>query len=157
MHWKSLDRRALTLFYLQAIGRLVLFWAPVTAVATAALASAWDLRGALAVGAAWLLLQVLLALWMPHLSWARWAWAVRDADLLIGRGVWFRSITAIPLQRVQHVDLRQGPLEQSMGLARLAIYTASGTGADGVIPGLALADAEALRDRLVVVRGDDGV
>ena len=37
------------------------------------------------------------------------------------------------------------------------IYTASGSGADGVIPGIELADAEALRDRLVRVEGDAGV
>lgn len=157
MTWNRLDRRALTLFYVQALLRLALFWVPATAVGAIALSSAWEVKGALIVAAAWLLLQTVLTLWMPSLAWERWAWVVREGDLLIGHGVVFRSITAIPLQRVQHVDLRQGPVEQSLGLARLAIYTASGSGADGVLPGLALAEAEALRDRLVRVRGDDGV
>jgi membrane protein YdbS with pleckstrin-like domain len=55
------------------------------------------------------------------------------------------------------VDLKQGPLEQWMGLTRVQIYTASGMGADGVIPGMALGLAESLRDQLVSVVGDDGV
>lgn len=157
MEWKRLHPRARTLFYLQALARLALFWVPVTIVGAFAIASVWSVTAAITVAAAWLLLQVVLTLWMPSLAFDRWAWNVREDDLLIGRGVLFRSVTSIPLPRVQHVDLRQGPIEQSLGLARLAIYTASGSGADGVLPGLALADAEALRDRLVVVRGDDGV
>ena len=45
-----------------------------------------------------------------------------------------------------------------MGLARVQVFTASGIGGDGVIPGLALVDAEALRDQLVQLGGgDDGV
>jgi hypothetical protein len=37
------------------------------------------------------------------------------------------------------------------------VFTASGAGADGVIPGLALEVAQALRDQLVAFEGDDGV
>ncbi|MCB9663679.1 MAG: PH domain-containing protein [Alphaproteobacteria bacterium] len=157
MTWHSLPARARTLFYLQAFSRLALFWLPATAVAVAALTSAWSLRGALGVGGAWLLFQGLLAVWMPALEHAHFAWTERDSDLLVSRGVLVRTVTAIPAQRIQHVDVRQGLLERSLGLARLMVYTASGAGADGVIPGLTLDTAEALRDRLVSVGGDDGV
>ena len=68
-----------------------------------------------------------------------------------------RSIVAIPTSRIQHVDTRQGPIEQWMGLARLQVHTASGVGGDGMIPGLELPVAEALRDQLVDVDGEDGV
>ena len=106
---------------------------------------------------AWFGLMFVYAVWYPSFAFERWGYALREEELIIGRGVLFRSITAIPLGRVQHVDTRQGPLEQWMGLARLQVYTASGMGADGVIPGLTIPDAELLRDELLQIRGDDGV
>lgn len=151
--------RARWLFHLQAFSRLVLFWVPATAVATTAGAVLWSPLYAALIGAGWLFGLFLLSVWMPSLSFERWGYAVRDEDLLIQRGVLIRSITAIPTERIQHVDTRQGPLEQWLGLARVQVHTASGLGADGVIPGLVLADAESLRDRLVALggTGDDGV
>ena len=149
--------RARLLFYLQSFSRLLLFWVPVTAVAIGLLAAWQSLFWALLGGVGWLFLLFVLALWMPTLSWERWGYAMRDDELLITRGVVVRSVTAIPRTRIQHVDTRQGPIEQWMGLARLHIHTASGVGGDGVIPGLFLGVAEELRDQLVDVEGDDGV
>lgn len=157
MDWTPLAPRARLLFYLQAFSRLVLFWVPVTVLGAvgASFVTSPVYAGAGAVG--WLFLQFLAALWLPSLAFDRWAYAVRDQDLLIARGVLIRAITAIPVSRIQHVDTRQGPLEQWLGLARIQIHTASGVGGDGVIPGLALAQADALRDQLVRVHGDGGV
>jgi membrane protein YdbS with pleckstrin-like domain len=157
MTWQALDPGARLLFHLQAAVRFVLFWVPATLVACGMLASTWSVLGAIACGTAWLFLQLLIAIWLPSLAYERWASALREDDLLVAHGVFFRSITAIPWHRIQHVDTRQGPVERLLGLARLQIYTASGMGADGVIPGLALQTAEALRDRLVQVSGDEGV
>lgn len=42
-------------------------------------------------------------------------------------------------------------------MARLQIYTAAGSGADGEIPGLTRETAEALRERLVRREADDVV
>jgi hypothetical protein len=58
---------------------------------------------------------------------------------------------------VQHVDLRQGPLDRLFGLACVSVYTAAGQGADAEIVGIAKADAERLRERLVRAAADDGV
>jgi membrane protein YdbS with pleckstrin-like domain len=48
-------------------------------------------------------------------------------------------------------------MERAFGLSRLVVYTAAGMSADGSIPGLDEAQADALRDTLVRRRGDDGV
>jgi membrane protein YdbS with pleckstrin-like domain len=157
MTWLTLAPQARLLFYLRAFTRLVVFWVPVTVFAATMLASQVGLTSAFGGAAAWLFVQFLAALWMPALSFERWAYAVRERDLLIARGVLFRVVTAIPLQRIQHVDVRQGPIEQWLGLSQVQISTASGAGADGVIQGLTTATAEALRDRLVAASGDDGV
>lgn len=157
MEWKTLAPRARTLFYLQAFTSLAVFWVPVSGAVGMGVSMFLSWWAGAILGSLLLAVQLILALWMPSLSWSRWAYAHREHDLLLARGVLFRSVTAIPYQRIQHVDVRQGPFEQSFGLAKVHIYTASGMGADGVIPGLALADAEALRDSLVVADGDDGV
>ena len=158
MDWVSLSPRARWLFYLQAFSRLLMWWLPVTAgmVAVAITTVATPLQGAIG-GALWLFWLFLLAVWMPTLKWQRYRYQVRDDDVVIQHGVIVRVRSAIPTCRIQHVDLRQGPIEQYFGLARIRIHTASGVGADGLIPGLELSVAEGLRDRLVQVKGDDGV
>lgn len=145
------------LFYVRAFSSLAFFWAPTSALAALAMAMAIPLWTATLCALAWFLLMFIHSLWYPTLAFERWGYELRANELVICRGVYFRSITAIPLGRVQHVDTRQGPLEQWMGLARLQVYTASGMGADGVIPGLKIPDAEKLRDELLRIRGDDGV
>lgn len=156
LHWQSLDAKARLLFYLQAFSRL-LFWIPITAVAVGFATWLIGLVYAASIGVAWIFILFLGSLWLPSLAFDRWAYALRDGDLVIARGVLVRSITAIPVSRIQHVDTRQGPLEQSLGLARIQIHTASGLGGDGVIPGLTLHAAETLRDQLIQVSGDGGV
>lgn len=154
-----LDGRARLLFYLQALSRLVFFWLPVVSIGGAVAATAWEPVSALLIAMGVLFLRFVIAVWWPWLQWRGWGWLHRDDELLIGRGVLVRSVTAIPLERIQHVDVRQGPLEQWLGLARVHVHTASGVGGDGVVPGLARGVAESLRDQLVkaAARGDDGV
>lgn len=100
-------------------------------------------------------LGLLLCVWYPRRAWQAWGYAVREHDLLITGGVVVRQLVSIPAGRIQHVDIQQGPLERSMGLARVRVYTASGGGADGVIPGLTLEAANALRERLVRREAED--
>lgn len=155
---QPLDARARLLFYLQAISRLVLVWLPASVVLGGVLLASFGIMIGLGVGAGVFFLMFLVAVWYPTLAFDRWGYAVDDEEMLISRGVVIRRVTAIPLHRVQHVDTRQGVLEQWLGLARVQVFTASGIGGDGVVPGLALEVAEALRDKLVAMSGgDDGV
>ncbi len=157
MEWKPLAPRARLLFYLQAMSRFFFFWLPLGLVGGVwASAELGVLQAAGGVGTV-LFAVFVLGLWMPSLSFDRWSYSLREDDLLIAHGILVRSVVAIPTSRIQHIDVRQGPLEQSLGLSRVLIYTASGMGADGVIPGLATATAESLRDDLVAVGGDSGV
>ena len=84
---------------------------------------------------------------------------MRDDALLVQQGVLFQHTVAIPRHRIQHADLRQGPVERAWGLTTLVIFTAAGVGVDGAIPGLDEDVAEQLRDELLkrVDTGDGGV
>lgn len=73
---------------------------------------------------------------------------LREDDLLFRRGIMFERVIAVPYGRLQLVDVTRGPLLRMLGLANLKFVTASA--ATGVnLPGLPMAEAEALRDRLV--------
>ena len=73
---------------------------------------------------------------------------LRADDLLFRRGIMFQRFVAVPYGRMQLVDITRGPVARWLGLADLKFVTAAAT--SGVsIPGLAEADADALRDRLV--------
>lgn len=157
---QPLAPRARLLLHLQALSSLVFAWLPMLGALVAGLAVWWQVAGALMVGAAGFFLLFVMAVWLPSYQYERWGYALRATDLLIARGVLLRRITTIPTHRIQHVDTQQGPLEQWLGLASVYVHTASGLGSDGMIPGLWLADAEALRDTLVErsqQAHDDGV
>ena len=68
--------------------------------------------------------------------------------LRVVRGLWFRSDTVVPFGRVQHIDVTQGPLERAFGLATLIIHTAGSHNASVSLPGLAPANADAMREAI---------
>ena len=68
--------------------------------------------------------------------------------LRVVRGLLFRSDTVVPFGRVQHIDVHQGPLERGYGLATLVLHTAGTHNASVALPGLAHADALAMREKI---------
>ena len=92
-----------------------------------------------------LLYPVLVA---PGRRYRAWGYAMDADELRIARGVWTRIETIVPLARVQHVDVSQGPIERTFGVCRLVLHTAGTMHSRVVLPGLARATAEALRDEV---------
>lgn len=154
---RSLDPRVVNLWRLQGLVRLGTFWLPILVGGGVFLGLRTGAIAGTAVPALLFLLLAVLSVAWPSVAWSHFHFDVRDRDLLVERGVLFRQSVAIPLDRIQHVDTRQGPLERMFGLSRVVVYTAAGMNADGSIPGLAEDDAHALRDLLARRRGDDGV
>lgn len=154
----------LLLLYVRAALRLLFFWVPLLTVSGFALVGGTIDGAAIAtisLQALWfamLTFSLLHTLWLPYLHFQVLGYALRDKDLLVRRGVFFRTIYALPLGRIQHVDTDRGPVERIFGLATVNIYTASGGGADAIIPGLTEENATLLRDALLdKAEGDDGV
>ena len=84
----------------------------------------------------------------PGRRYRAWGYAMDADELRIARGVWTRIETIVPLARVQHVDVSQGPIERTFGVCRLVLHTAGTMHSRVVLPGLARATAEALRDEV---------
>lgn len=74
-------------------------------------------------------------------------YAERSDDLLIRKGVLFRSLVVVPYGRMQFVDVSAGPISRSLGIASVQLHTASPS-TDASIDGLKPDEAARLRDRL---------
>ncbi len=152
-----LDPRIVQLWRLQALLRLLIFWLPVTLGVAAVAAARFGIAPTVILAGFFLIFQLGLGLGWPVLAWRRYRYSIREHDLLVEKGVLFRNTVSVPLQRIQHVDTRQGPIERWLGLSSLVVYTAAGLNADASIPGLEEGDALHLRDQLARRGGDDGV
>ena len=100
----------------------------------------------------WLLAAVLLGggllqLWLP-LQIRRTRFLLRRQDFLLESGVWFHQAVMIPLTRVQHVTVSQGPLQKHFGLATLKVFTAGGVQAEAALADIDEALAQSLCQQL---------
>jgi uncharacterized protein len=78
----------------------------------------------------------------------RWRFELAEDAVYLERGVLTEVTSVVPFVRVQHVDSTRGPVERTVGLASVVVYTAGSRGADITIPGLSPDRADALRERL---------
>ncbi len=107
----------------------------------------------------WPALAGFLGLLILH-AWhsvPRKGYAIREHDLLFRKGLFWQSMTAVPFNRVQHVETKRGPLERQLGLSSLMFFTAGGTSGDMAIPGLEAEAAEELRDFILTRIGREDV
>jgi membrane protein YdbS with pleckstrin-like domain len=97
----------------------------------------------------WLWLFVLAygvsSLAWPFINVPKRGYAVRDKDIIYKSGVFWRTVTAIPFNRIQHVEKSSTPLDRRFNLATLQLFTAGGSGGDLKIHGLSADTAESLR------------
>ncbi len=80
--------------------------------------------GALAVVVAVLL---LLLYWIPRF-FGSIAYTLTEKEIVWRRGVWFKNTGIVPYDRITNVDIAQGPLSRSLGIAALKVQTAGYSG-----------------------------
>ncbi|QJC21279.1 PH domain-containing protein [Arcanobacterium buesumense] len=96
--------------------------------------------GGIAIGAIW-------DVWLAVRRAQALGYVELEEELLIRKGIMFQEVTMVPYGRMQQVNLATGPLLNAYGLASVELITAS-AGSDASIPGLPLAEAERLREKL---------
>ena len=102
-----------------------------------------------------LFLATTLGAWIgARLRHQRWKLDAEGLWLRTGR-LWWRE-TRVPASRVQHVDLKHGPLERRFRLATLVVHTAAVHLSGITVRGLDEADAQRLRDALARQLDDAG-
>jgi membrane protein YdbS with pleckstrin-like domain len=79
-----------------------------------------------------------------------WGYLERVDDLVVRRGLLFHRLTVVPFGRMQFIDVTAGPVDRLFDLATVQLHTAAAA-TDARIPGLRMADAAQLRDRLAAL------
>ena len=70
---------------------------------------------------------------------------IRDRELVVTEGIFFRRIRTVPVDRIQNIDLVQNVLHRLFGVAEVRVETASGTEAEATLRVLSVGDVEQLR------------
>lgn len=92
----------------------------------------------------WLAVFAALVSW-PWISFPYRGYAVRQRDILVRSGVLWRKLTAVPYNRIQHVETESSLLDRRFGIASVKLYTAGGSSGDLRIRGLSADASEKIR------------
>jgi len=91
-------------------------------------------------------LFLLLALGLV-LYWRKFEYRVGESEIRIDSGIFSRTHRSIPFDRVQDVDISQGPVARLLGLAKVKFETGGSGGSDeGVLQAITLERAQQLRE-----------
>ncbi len=150
VQWQALPRRARGLSMLAGAAFGASIGLPALALGSSVLEQAWWLALPVAIAGA------AIGLWRGERTWRYTHWRLDDTGFTLRRGRLWRRETRVPQSRVQHLDLRRGPLQRRYELSTLVIHTAGTRHSAVVVRGLDTGDAERLRDTLArQVDGDD--
>ncbi|NVJ45780.1 MAG: PH domain-containing protein [Cytophagia bacterium] len=104
----------------------------------------------------------ILLLWLFSIFYAIKAfpkkkYSLREKDIIYSKGLLWQTRTAIPFNRIQHAEVKQGPIERIFKLHSLKVYTAGGESSDLVIPGLSEENAGKIKEFIMGKTALDGV
>lgn len=142
--WQALPARSRTLFLVGSIPGLAL----PAAAAGFFIAAATDAIAPWLGAVAGLLVGLAFGAWLGVKQYRYTYWRLDDTGLAVRRGRLWQRETRVPTTRVQHLDLKRGPLQRGRNLATLVVHTAGTRNAAVSVPNLDGDDAERLRDRL---------
>lgn len=70
--------------------------------------------------------QILNLVLYPPIEYRQWAYLITADRIEIKKGIFFHSTQIIPISRIQHVMVSEGPLARHYHLASVTIHTAGG-------------------------------
>lgn len=98
------------------------------------------------------LMIATIAILFQWLSWNRFRYGIGQRELVIESGILNRTRRSIPFERIQDVDIEQGPLARLFGLAKLKVQTGGSSADEGVLDSVSVAEAQRLREALRAAR-----
>ncbi|MFT4550803.1 MAG: membrane protein YdbS with pleckstrin-like domain [Verrucomicrobiales bacterium] len=125
-----------------------IFWGVVLAAVALAEISfrAWLLIPTGLLFALTILAALFFILIRPERIYRRWGYEMERDQLRVLRGSLWRTDTIVPFNRIQHIDVAQGPLQRRYELSTLVVHTAGTHNSIVGLPGLHTPNAEAMRD-----------
>ena len=70
---------------------------------------------------------------------------IENGELVVTKGIFFRRVRTVPLERIQNIDLVQNLFHRMFKVAEVRVETASGTEPEATLRVLSLSDVERLR------------
>jgi membrane protein YdbS with pleckstrin-like domain len=94
---------------------------------------------------------IIAAILYPLIEYRQWGYKITEDRVEIRHGIFFIQTTIIPVIRIQHVTITQGPINRKLGISTIFINTASGAfKIEGLSDENAKQIAEALKSKLVI-------
>lgn len=101
------------------------------------------------IGIALVIILFIISLVSKILGFPHKLYGLRTQDIIYKSGLIWRNETIVPFNRIQHVEITQGPLERKFGISKLKVFTAGGSQSDLVIPGLIDQEANRIKSFLI--------
>lgn len=111
--------------------------------------------GPLLLSIAAVILVLPWAIGYARAAYRRYGFRLEADGLVLRQGVFWRSETFVPSERIQHADIQHGPIDRYLGLANLVLHCSGLRTAVIAIPALPAAEAETMRDLLLERAGGD--
>ena len=87
-----------------------------------------------------------VTIFIKFIGFKKRKYAVRDKDISYKSGIFFKSLTTVPFNRIQHIEIDQGPISRFFGLSSLNVFTAGDSSDDLEISGLSQEDALKIKE-----------
>ncbi|WP_419875724.1 PH domain-containing protein [Candidatus Pristimantibacillus sp. PTI5] len=62
---------------------------------------------------------------MPKQKYKKWKYEVSSNEIMMSEGIFFYRLMQVPINRIQHVTIKQGPIARRFQLASVEITTAA--------------------------------
>lgn len=83
---------------------------------------------------------------VQFLGFTKRKYVVREKDISYKSGLLFKKTTTVPFNRIQHLEIDQGPISRFFNLAVLSVFTAGNSSDDLKIRGLKQEDAAKIKE-----------
>ena len=94
------------------------------------------------------LLEGISLVVLPQIDVRNWYYEIREDEVDTLHGIWIKERRIVPMSRIQHVNVNQGPVQRRYGLATVEYFTAAGR---SEIPQLAIERAAEVRDQIAAL------
>jgi len=81
----------------------------------------------------------------PFIEYKQWKYCIAEDRVEFTHGIYYKSKNIIPISKIQHLEIKQGPLQKLFHLSSVEIYTA---GTSHEIEAILTAEAEQIVESL---------
>ncbi len=149
--YQQLDRKIIRVWVLQRILVFFTLVAIMTGVMIAIRETSNDNYIIFYMSAGMICLYTLVGVIVyPAIEYRQWRYQITEDKVLIRHGIFYVRTKIIPIARIQHITMTQGPLYRHYHLAKVEISVASGKHEiEGLNEELAAAISESLKNKLL--------